>query len=70
MDNEAKVSARTRHIDICHFQIREKARALLFIPQHVASQDNVADIMTKGLHPPDHCRIIGILEMQVRADAR
>jgi hypothetical protein len=70
MENEAKVSARTRHIDIRHFWIREKTRARLFIPQHIATQDNVADVMTKGLRPPDHQRMIGMLGMQVRADAR
>ena len=70
MENEAKVSARTRHIDIRHFWIREKTRARLFIPQHIATQDNVADVMTKGLRPPDHQRMMGMLGMQVRADAR
>src|SRR6266487_5661781 len=35
--NEAKVSARTHHIEIRHFWIHEKSHAALFIPQHIQS---------------------------------
>jgi len=70
MENEAKVSACTRHIEIRHFWIREKSRAALFIPQHIQSADNVADVMTKGLRPHDHNRMIEMLGMEERTDTR
>ena len=70
IDNEAKVSARTHHIEIRHFWICEKSRAALFIPQYVQSADNVADVMTKGLRPHDQHKMIAMLGMEERTDTR
>src|SRR5438477_7422032 len=70
MLNEVKVSRRTRHISIRHFWIREKTRAKDFIPEHVSSENNAADIFTKPLPNRDHQRLIKLLGMTTRTDTR
>ena len=52
---------RTKHIEVdCHY-IREKVQAKEIEVPYVKSQDQLADIFTKGLMPRSFCGIINKL---------
>ena len=52
---------RTKHIEIdCHF-IRDKIKSGLIQAIHVHSQDQVADLLTKGLSQAQHAHLLGKL---------
>jgi len=70
MLNEARVSGRTRHINIRNFWIRERTRAKDFVPEHVSSEENIADIFTKPLPNPEHHKLLKLLGLTIRTDTR
>ena len=49
---------RTKHIDVHYHFIRELIHRNRFSLTFVSGEDNVADLMTKGLKPPIHKRHI------------
>jgi histone deacetylase 1/2 len=49
--------ARTKHIELRHFYIRELVSRNELCVQHVSSADNLADIFTKPLTKVDHRRL-------------
>jgi len=46
---------RTKHIDVRYHFIRDKVNKNEIIVEYVNTQNNVADILTKGLSKQKHC---------------
>jgi hypothetical protein len=46
---------RSKHIDIRHHYVREKVATGVVRPIYVPTEQQLADIMTKGLPSPRHC---------------
>ena len=57
--------ARSKHIDIQHHFVREKVDSNEIKIFHCASEDNLADILTKALPAPTHRRLIELLKMDI-----
>jgi hypothetical protein len=55
--------SKTKHIDIQHFYVREKAEDGVIVPMYVATKDNIADIFTKGLGKISFTGHLGFLGM-------
>ena len=49
-------SPRTKHIDIRHHFIRELVERKEINPTHISTEDNLADILTKGLGTIKHSK--------------
>ena len=49
---------RSKHIDIRHHFIRERISSHEIEVTHCASEDNLADVLTKALPFPKHCNLI------------
>ena len=49
MSRNPKFHNRTKHIDVCYHYIREKVNQNLINVKYCASNDMLADVMTKGL---------------------
>jgi hypothetical protein len=57
--------AKTKHIDVHNFYVRERAEEHVIEPVYIASNANVADIFTKGLHRPSfraHLKDLGVAD--------
>ena len=50
----ARISDKSKHIDVKHHAVREAYHAGIFELDHVPSVDNLADILTKSLPKPAH----------------
>ena len=59
--------ARSKHIEISHHFVREKVQSREVSLEHVASNDCVADILTKPLQRPDFLKLISALGMISKA---
>jgi len=53
--------AHTKHINIAYHFIHEKVASNEALLTHVASKDNIADIMTKAISPENHNKLKGLL---------
>ena len=55
---------RTKHIEVDRHFIKEKLDSGLICTSYVSSQDNLADILTKGLNSNNFERIVSKLQME------
>jgi hypothetical protein len=64
------ISNRTKHIDIRHHWIREQVQKGILYMQHVSSEENMADLMTKALGIERHTQLaehLGLIPLASRA---
>lgn len=58
--------ARTKHIEVDYHFFRKKVLQKLMVVRYVTTQDQLANIFTKGLHP----RLFQLLRSKLQVDAR
>jgi hypothetical protein len=66
--NNSKISDRSKHIEVQHFFIREHIEAGTVKLQHIASNEQTADTMTKPLHRVTFKRCAEMLGLVPRED--
>ena len=66
--NNSKISERSKHIEVQHFFIREHIEAGTIKLQHIASDKQAADTLTKPLHRIAFKRCADMIGLNVRED--
>lgn len=65
MAQEARLTKASNHISIYYHFIREKVEHGHCSSQYVPSEDNVADIMEKGISGPAHIKLPSLMGMEL-----
>lgn len=65
-----EVTPRTKHVKIFYHWLREEIAVGSIAPEHVAGEENIADLFTKALPEVRHRKLSSMLGMSTRDDAR
>jgi hypothetical protein len=64
LSNNPEFHSRTKHINIRFHYVRETTEFQLVIIKHIATENNFADIFTKGLAGSKHHKLIELIGLR------